>query len=96
MIVAIEPIKGLREIADRVDLEVVNYKLCKPVQEIRYCLKSETNDMIEQGNIDIPASINEQWGDDDMFIIDWALKELGVKPKNEESIIDGINLASKK
>jgi len=81
MIVFIEPIKGLREIADRVEIKVVNYALQNPEQTLYFKLMSQFNPMIEEGNLVIPEPIVSQWGVDDSFIIKWALETLGLKEK---------------
>jgi len=81
MIVFIEPIKGLREIADRVEIKVVNYSLEGIEQTLYFKLMSQFNPMIEEGNLIIPEPIVSQWGVDDSFIVDWALETLGLEKK---------------
>jgi hypothetical protein len=81
MIVFIEPIKGIREIADRVEILVVNYSLQAKEQTLYFRLMSQFNSQIEEGNLIIPEPINAQWGIDDSFIIDWALETLGLERK---------------
>lgn len=81
MIIFIEPIKGLREIADRVEIRVVNYALEKPEQTLYFKLMSQFNPMIEEGNLIIPEPIVSQWGVDDSFIVKWALETLGLEEK---------------
>jgi hypothetical protein len=81
MIVFIEPVKGVREIADRVQIRVVNYELQKPEQTLYFKLMSQFNPMIEEGNLIIPEPIVAQWGIDDSFIVDWALETLGLEKK---------------
>jgi hypothetical protein len=81
MIIFIEPIKGLREIADRVEIKVVNYALEKPEQTLYFKLMSQFNPMIEEGNLIIPEPIVSQWGVDDSFIVKWALETLGLEEK---------------
>jgi hypothetical protein len=81
MIIFIEPIKGLREIADRVEIKVVNYALEKPEQTLYFKLMSQFNPMIEEGNLIIPEPIVAQWGVDDSFIVKWALETLGLEEK---------------
>ena len=81
MIVFIEPIKGLREIADRVEIRVVNYSLEGIEQTLYFKLMSQFNPMIEEGNLVIPEPIVSQWGVDDSFIIKWALETLGLKER---------------
>jgi hypothetical protein len=78
MVVFIEPVKGIREIADRVVLSVVNYALNQPTQTLYFCLQSQFNRMIEEGNLIIPESIVSEWGVSDTIIIDWALDTLGL------------------
>jgi hypothetical protein len=84
MIVFIEPVKGIREIADRVEIKVVNYALNQPTQNLYFCLQSQFNKMIEEGNLIIPESIVSQWGVDDSIIIDWALDTLGLTERQAE------------
>jgi len=81
MIIFIEPIKGLREVADRVEIRVVNYSLEGIEQTLYFKLMSQFNPMIEEGNLIIPEPIVSQWGVDDSFIIKWALETLGLKEK---------------
>ena len=81
MIIFIEPIKGVREIADRVEIRVVNYALQNPEQTLYFKLMSQFNPMIEEGNLVIPEPIVAQWGLDDSFIVDWALETLGLEKK---------------
>jgi hypothetical protein len=81
MIIFIEPIKGLREIADRVEIKVVNYRLEHPEQNLYFKLMSQFNAMIEEGNLIIPEPIVAQWGIDDSFIVKWALETLGLEEK---------------
>jgi hypothetical protein len=78
MIVFIEPVQGIREIADRVEIKVINYALNQPTQNLYFCLQSQFNRMIEEGNLIIPETIVSQWGADDSIIIDWALDTLGL------------------
>jgi hypothetical protein len=84
MVVFIEPVKGIREIADRVVLNVINYALNQPTQNLYFCLQSQFNRMIEEGNLIIPESIVSQWGVDDSIIIDWALDTLGLTEREVE------------
>lgn len=84
MVVFIEPVKGVREIADRVVLNVINYALNQPTQTLYFCLQSQFNKMIEEGNLIIPESIVSQWGVDDSIIVDWALDTLGLKVREIE------------
>lgn len=84
MIVFIEPVKGIREIADRVEIKVINYALNQPTQNLYFCLQSQFNKMIEEGNLIIPESIVSQWGADDSIIVDWALDTLGLTKRIEE------------
>jgi hypothetical protein len=81
MIIFIEPIKGLREIADRVEIRVVNYSLEGIEQTLYFKLMSQFNPMIEEGNLIIPEPIVSQWGVDDSFIVKWALETLGLKER---------------
>ena len=81
MIVFIEPVKGVREIADRVEIRVVNYALQNPEQTLYFKLMSQFNPMIEEGNLVIPEPIVSQWGIDDSFIVKWALETLGLKER---------------
>jgi len=81
MIIFIEPIKGVREVADRVEIRVVNYALQNPEQTLYFKLMSQFNPMIEEGNLVIPEPIVAQWGLDDSFIVDWALETLGLEKK---------------
>jgi hypothetical protein len=81
MIIFIKPIKGLREIADRVEIKVVNYALQNPEQTLYFKLMSQFNPMIEEGNLIIPEPIVAQWGVDDSFIVKWALETLGLVEK---------------
>ena len=81
MIIFIEPIKGLREIADRVEIRVVNYSLEGIEQTLYFKLMSQFNPMIEEGNLVIPEPIVSQWGVDDSFIVKWALETLGLKER---------------
>ena len=78
MIVFIEPVKGVREIADRIEIKVINYQLNNPEQSLYFCLKSQFNPQIEEGNLIIPAPVVAEWGIDDSVIIDWALDVLGL------------------
>ena len=84
MIVFIEPVKGIREIADRVVLNVINYALNEPQQNLYFCLQSQFNRMIEEGNLIIPESIVSQWGVSDQIIVDWALDTLGLTERELE------------
>jgi hypothetical protein len=84
MIVFIEPVQGIREIADRVELNVINYALNAPQQTLYFCMQSQFNKMIEQGNLIIPESIVSQWGVDDSIIVDWALDTLGLTERQAE------------
>lgn len=88
MIIFIEPIKGLREIADRVEIRVVNYALEKPEQTLYFKLMSQFNPMIEEGNLIIPEPIVAQWGVDDSFIVKWALETLGLQEKIITPIVE--------
>lgn len=88
MIVFIEPIKGLREIADRVEIRVVNYALQNPEQTLYFKLMSQFNPMIEEGNLIIPEPIVAQWGVDDSFIVKWALETLGLKERVITPIVE--------
>ena len=83
MIVFIEPVKGVREIADRIELKVINYVLQGAEQTLYFCLQSQFNKMIEEGNLIIPEPVVAQWGVDDSIIIDWALETLGLTRKEE-------------
>lgn len=83
MIVFIEPVKGVREIADRIELKVINYVLQGAEQTLYFCLQSQFNKMIEEGNLIIPEPVVAQWGVDDSIIIDWALDTLGLTRKEE-------------
>ncbi len=83
MIVFIEPVKGVREIADRVELKVINYILQGAEQTLYFCLQSQFNKMIEEGNLIIPEPVVAQWGVDDSIIVDWALDTLGLTRKEE-------------
>ena len=78
MIVFIEPVKGIREIADRVEIKVINYALNQPYQMLYFCLQSQFNPQIEEGNLIIPESVVSEWGVSDSIIIDWALDTLGL------------------
>lgn len=84
MLVFIEPVKGVREIADRVVLNVINYALNQPTQNLYFCLQSQFNKMIEEGNLIIPESIVSEWGVSDQIIVDWALDTLGLKERELE------------
>jgi hypothetical protein len=84
MIVFIVPVKGVREIADRVELNVINYALNQPYQNLYFCLKSQFNPQIEEGNLIIPESVVSQWGVDDSIIVDWALETLGLTEREGE------------
>lgn len=88
MIIFIEPIKGVREIADRVEIRVVNYALEKPEQTLYFKLMSQFNPMIEEGNLIIPEPIVAQWGVDDSFIVKWALETLGLQEKIITPIVE--------
>ena len=88
MIVFIEPIKGVREIADRVEIKVINYALQNPEQTLYFKLMSQFNPMIEEGNLVIPQPIVSQWGVDDSFIVKWALETLGLKEKVITPIVE--------
>lgn len=88
MIIFIEPIKGVREIADRVEIRVVNYALEKPEQTLYFKLMSQFNPMIEEGNLIIPEPIVAQWGIDDSFIVKWALETLGLQEKVITPIVE--------
>jgi len=81
MIIFIEPIKGVREVADRVEIRVVNYSLEGIEQTLYFKLMSQFNPMIEEGNLIIPEPIVAQWGIDDSFIVKWALETLGLKER---------------
>ena len=81
MIVFIEPVKGVREIADRVEIRVVNYSLEGIEQTLYFKLMSQFNPMIEEGNLVIPEPIVSQWGVDDSFIVKWGLETLGLKER---------------
>jgi hypothetical protein len=83
MIVFIEPVKGVREIADRIELKVINYVLQGAEQTLYFCLQSQFNKMIEEGNLIIPEPVVAQWGVDDSIIVDWALDTLGLTRKEE-------------
>jgi hypothetical protein len=84
MIVFIVPVKGIREIADRVEIKVVNYVLQGAEQTLYFCLQSQFNKMIEEGNLIIPEPVVAQWGVDDSIIIDWALSTLGLTEREVE------------
>jgi hypothetical protein len=88
MIVFIEPVKGVREIADRVEIRVVNYALQNPEQTLYFKLMSQFNPMIEEGNLIIPEPIVSQWGVDDSFIVKWALETLGLTEKVITPIVE--------
>jgi len=88
MIVFIEPVKGVREIADRVEIKVVNYALQNPEQTLYFKLMSQFNPMIEEGNLIIPEPIVAQWGVDDSFIVKWALETLGLTEKVITPIVE--------
>ena len=88
MIVFIEPVKGVREIADRVEIKVVNYALQNPEQTLYFKLMSQFNPMIEEGNLIIPEPIVSQWGVDDSFIVKWALETLGLTEKVITPIVE--------
>jgi hypothetical protein len=81
MIVFIEPVKGLRETADRIEIKVVNYQLNQPYQTLYFCLQSQFNRHIEEGNLIIPEPICAEWGVDDQIIVDWALETLGLEQR---------------
>lgn len=84
MLVFIEPVKGVREIADRIELKVVNYVLQGAEQTLFFCLQSQFNKMIEEGNLIIPEPVVAQWGVDDSIIVDWALSTLGLTEREVE------------
>jgi len=84
MLVFIEPVKGVREVADRVELKVVNYVLQGAEQNLYFCLQSQFNKMIEEGNLIIPEPVVAQWGVDDSIIVDWALSTLGLTERIQE------------
>lgn len=88
MIVFIEPIKGVREIANRVEIKIVNYSLQSPEQTLYFRLMSQFNPMIEEGNLIVPEPIVAQWGIDDSFIVDWALETLGLEKKVITPIVE--------
>ena len=88
MIIFIEPIKGVREIADRVEIKIVNYSLQSPEQTLYFRLMSQFNPMIEEGNLIVPEPIVAQWGIDDSFIVDWALETLGLEKKVITPIVE--------
>jgi hypothetical protein len=81
MIVFIEPVQGVREIADRIELKVINYVLQGAEQTLYFCLQSQFNKMIEEGNLIVPEPVVAQWGVDDSIIVDWALDTLGLTQK---------------
>lgn len=81
MIVFIEPVKGIRETADRVEIKVVNYQLNQPFQTLYFCLQNQFNRHIEEGNLVIPEPICSTWGVDDSVIIDWAMETLGLEQR---------------
>jgi hypothetical protein len=84
MLVFIEPVKGVREVADRVELKVINYILQGAEQSLYFCLQSQFNKMIEEGNLIIPEPVVAQWGVDDSIIVDWALSTLGLTERIQE------------
>jgi hypothetical protein len=84
MLVFIEPVKGVREVADRVELKVINYVLQGAEQSLYFCLQSQFNKMIEEGNLIIPEPVVAQWGVDDSIIVDWALSTLGLTERIQE------------
>ena len=84
MLVFIEPVKGVREVADHVELKVVNYVLQGAEQSLYFCLQSQFNKMIEEGNLIIPEPVVAQWGVDDSIIVDWALSTLGLTERIQE------------
>lgn len=84
MIVFIVPVKGVREIADRVELNVINYALNQPYQNLYFCLKSQFNPQIEEGNLIIPEAVVAEWGVSDQIIVDWALETLGLTEREGE------------
>lgn len=88
MIVFIEPVKGIREIADRVEIKVINYVLQGAEQTLYYCLQSQFNKMIEEGNLIIPEPVVAQWGVDDSIIVDFALSTLGLKERIVKEVIE--------
>ena len=94
MLIFIVPVKGVREIADRVEIKVVNYALNQPYQMLYFCLQSQFNPQIEEGNLIIPESIVSEWGVSDSIIIDWALDTLGLTEREvvvalEEQVEEG-------
>jgi hypothetical protein len=84
MLVFIEPVKGVREVADRVEIKVINYVLQGAEQSLYFCLQSQFNKMIEEGNLIIPEPVVAQWGVDDSIIVDWALSTLGLTKRIQE------------
>ena len=84
MLIFIVPVKGVREIADRVEIKVVKYDLNQPYQMLYFCLQSQFNPQIEEGNLIIPESIVSEWGVSDTIIIDWALDTLGLTERVAE------------
>jgi hypothetical protein len=95
MIIFIEPIKGVREVADRVEIRVVNYSLEGIEQTLYFKLMSQFNPMIEEGNLIIPEPIVSQWGVDDSFIVNWALETLGLKERVITPIQEEVALETK-
>jgi hypothetical protein len=84
MLIFIVPVKGVREIADRVEIKVINYALNQPYQMLYFCLQSQFNPQIEEGNLIIPESVVSEWGVDDSIIVDWALDTLGLTERVAE------------
>ncbi|MEI7509352.1 MAG: hypothetical protein WCJ62_07795 [Flavobacterium sp.] len=78
MIAFIEPVKGIRETADRVEIRVINYELNQPFQTLYFCLQNQFNRHIEEGNLVIPEPIVASWAEDDSVIVDWAIETLGL------------------
>lgn len=81
MIVFIEPVQGVREVADRIEIKIINYVLQGAEQTLYFCLQSQFNKMIEEGNLIVPEPVVAQWGVDDSIIVDWALDTLGLTKK---------------
>lgn len=93
MDIKINPIKGIRAVANQLSIDV-NYKLNAPVQHLYFWFKDETQKIVEEGSLIIPEEVVEQWGSDDQVIIDWALYELGAIQSN--NVIDEEIILSRK
>jgi hypothetical protein len=70
------PILGL---ATKLDLIVLNFSMAATTADFYYCLYSEDDKKITDGNISMTESEFAQWGADNSYCISWACQKLGLQ-----------------